>query len=237
MAKHLNVQFSGRIGPLVGCLRDGKYYYRSRPGKVRQTNATKASSGIFAVASKAGKIMRQYLEHSIPNPKDPNMQRQLLGRISNWLRTNNGLPPQATNDIPFVNHFNFNPARPLKEALRIQLSFIQTGTGQTQLQIPAFVPVEAIKAPAHTAQIDICISAVALRLDNNNIFGNESLTITVPYNNMLQPAQRILFPLQTRAGNILIAALQLRYQVVKGTQLIYAKADKVPAAIAGAVYL
>ncbi len=33
MAKELNMQFSGRIGPLVGCLRDGKYYYRSRPAK------------------------------------------------------------------------------------------------------------------------------------------------------------------------------------------------------------
>lgn len=237
MAKNLNMQFSGKIGPLVGCLRHGKYHYRSLPGKVQQTDATKASSAIFALASKAGKIMRHNLEHSIPNPKDPNMQRQLLARIKYWLRTNNGLPPQSTNDIPFVNHFNFNPARPLEEALRIQLSFIQTGPGLTQLQIPAFVPVQAIKAPARTTQLELCISAVSMRLGNYNSFGNESLTITVPYNDTPQPAQQIPIALQTDQGNILIAALQIRYITGEGPHKKYLAAAKSPAAIVGAVYM
>jgi hypothetical protein len=237
MARELNMQFSGKIGPLIGCRRHGKYYYRSRPGKIHQTEATKKSSGIFALASMAGCIMRQYLQHAIPNPKDINMQRQLVGRISNWLRLTNGLPPQPTATIPFVNHFNFNPAKLLEDALRIPLGFIQTGPGLTQLQIPAFVPVEGIKAPAHTTHIELCISALALRLDSYTSFGNESLTITLPYDNTPQPAQQILLALQTEPGNILIAALQLRYVVEANTQIKYLAAEKLPAAIVGAVYL
>jgi hypothetical protein len=237
MAKELNMQFSGRIGPLIGCLRYGKYYYRGRPDKVRQTKATIASSSIFAQASKAGKIMRLHLQHSIPNPRDIHMQRQLAGRISNWLRQSKGQPAQPTADIPFVNHFNFNPAKPLQEALRIPLSFIQTGPGLTQLQMPAFIPAEAIKAPARITQIELCISAVAFCLDCDTGIGSENLTITVAYNNTPQPLQQIALPLPTNTGNILIVALQLRYMVEAGGQLNYVKADKFPAAIVGAVYL
>jgi hypothetical protein len=237
MAKELNMQFRGRIGPLAGCLRHGKYYYRSKSAKVQQTKATKASSSIFAQASKAGKIMRRQLQPSIPNPKDINMQRQLVGRISNWLRLSKEQPILPTANIPFVNHFNFNPAKPLEQVLRIPLSFTQTGPGLTQLQIPPFIPVKAIKAPAHTTHIELYISAVALRLNSDASYGNQSLTIKLFYNNTLQPAQQIALPLQTDPGNILIAAMQMRYALQKGAQLSYAKTDKQPAAIVGAVYL
>jgi len=237
MARELNMQFSGRIGPLIGCKRYGKYYYRSRPGKVRQTKATKASSSIFALASMAGKIMRQYLQHSIPNPKDKEMQCRMVGRISDWLRLAKGQPAQPTADMPFVNHFDFNPDKPLEEAWRLPLACRVTGPGMAVLQIPAFVPVEAIKAPANTTHIQLCISAVALRLDNYSNFGTESLTIDMAYNDTAQPGQQIDLPLQTEPGNILIAAMQLRYGMEKGTQLTYLKTDKLPAAIVGALYL
>jgi hypothetical protein len=237
MAKQLNMQFSGRIGPLIGVLRYGKYHYRIRSGKIQQTEATKASSSIFALASKAGKIMRLYLGHSIPNPKDINMQRQLVGRISNWLRLSGKLPPHSSTDIPFVNHFNFNLAKPLEEALRIPLVFKPTGPGQTELQLPAFIPVEVIKAPAHTTQIEFCISAVSLRLNNDNSFGYQSITITIPYNNTAQPARQVVLPLQTEEGNILIAAIQLRFMMETKSKLTMVKAYKLPAAIVGAVYL
>jgi len=237
MARELNMQFSGKIGPLIGCLRHGKYYYRSKSGKIRQTEATKASSSIFALASKAGSIIRQYLQHSIPNPKDIQMQRRLAGSISNWLRLSKGQPLQPTSSIPFVNHFDFNPAKPLEYAWRLSSGFMVTGPGMAQLQLPAFVPVEAIKAPANTTHIQLCISDVALKLDSYSNFGTESFTIDMTYNDTVQPAQSIALQLQTEPGNILIAALQIRYGTEKAGQLTYLKADKLPAAIVGAVYL
>jgi hypothetical protein len=109
MGKKINIQFSGKIGPLVGCLRYGKYYYRCQPNKVRQTSATKQSSNNFGLASKAGKIIRLYLAAAILNTKDQHMHKKLATGIGNWLGLFKGLPPQPTTDIPFVNHFNFNP--------------------------------------------------------------------------------------------------------------------------------
>lgn len=238
MAKELNMQFSGRIGPLVGCFRDGKYYYRGRPKKVRQTRATKQSSNYFGLAAKAGKIMRLYLAQSIPNAKDLHMQRRLETCISKWLRADNSLPPKPATDISFVNHFNFNAELPLEEKLRMAINFKQTGAGLTELQIPAFVPVNAAKAPAGTTQLEFCISAVALRLGDDGCFGSSTVTITIPYNNTLQDAQQVILPLQTQPGNILIVALQLRYGVQEAGEINYRKfAGKSTAAIVGAVYL
>jgi hypothetical protein len=106
------------------------------------------------------------------------------------------------------------------------------------LQLPAFVPVNHVKAPAGTTQLEFIISAVALRLGDDGCFGNCSHTITIPYNNTLQHAQQLALPLQTGPGNILIAALQLRYGVQQAGEINYRKfAGKSTAAIVGAVYL
>ena len=235
MAKEINMQFSGQIGPLVGCLRYGKYYYRSRPATVKQSRATQASSSIFGLASTAGKIIRHGLVHSIPNSLDMKMQQQLAGCISKWLRLD--MSPQSTTAIPFVHHFNFNPARPLEETMLIPLEFIPLSPGTCQLQIPAFVPVTAIKTPAHTTQVECCISAVVLAPGGSTSTDNTTHTLTVPYTDELQAAQDIPLPLQTQPGYMVIVALRLRYIIEKGTGFTYAATDKEPAAIIAAVYL
>lgn len=237
MAKELNMQFSGRIGPLVGCLRDGKYYYRSRPGKVQQSKATKISSNYFGLAAKAGKIIRLYLAASIPAPKDLHMQRRLEACISKWLRSNDCLPPKPAGDIPFVNHFNFKPEITLEEKLKVPVGFIQTGTGIMTFRLPAIVPAKDVKAPAGTTHLEFCISSVSLRLGRDDCFGNSSHTITMPYNNILQHAQEIVMPLQTEPGNLLVAALQLRFGIEQQGGISYSKMKaKHVAAITGAVY-
>lgn len=238
MAKKLNMQFSGRIGPLVGCLRDGAYHYRGRPASVQQTMATKKSAGRFGTASKAGKVMRSYLVKSIPNAKDLHMQRRLQNAISAWLQLDVALPPKPTANIPFVNHFNFNPEIPLEEKLKIAIDFEQTSPGLTMLRIPSFVPVNQVKAPAGTTHLQFCISAAALRLNDDTCFGNSDFILTIPYNDELQPAQPITLAMQTQPGNILIAALQLRYGIQQVAEINYRKlAEKSTAAIVGAVYL
>jgi hypothetical protein len=238
MAKKLNMQFSGTIGPLVGCQRYGTYYYRGRPASVQQTMATKKSAGRFGIASKAGKVMRSYLAKSIPNAKDLHMQRRLQNAIAAWLQLDIALPPKPTADIPFVNRFNFNPEIPLEEKLKIAIDFEQGGPGCTLLRIPAFVPVKQVKAPAGTTHLQFCISTAALRLSDDNCFGNHDCILTIPYNDALQPVQQITLPLQTMPGNLLIAALQIRFGILQSADINYRKlAAKSTAAIVGAVYL
>lgn len=238
MAKKLNIQFSGRIGPLVGCLRDGKYYYRGRPVKVKQTKATKQSAGHFGIAAKAGKIMRLNLAQSIPNTKDQPMQLSLASAIGKWLRIKSTLPPAPVSDIPFVNHFNFNPEVPLEEKLKIAIAFEHSGPGIAKLRLASFVPLQQVKAPAGTTHLQFSISAAALRLSDDTCYGSSHFTFTIPYNDTLNNAQEIALPLQTDPGNLLIAALQLRYGMNQAAEINYRKlAAKSTAAIVGAVYL
>jgi hypothetical protein len=238
MAKDLNIQFSGRIGPLVGCRRYGKYYYRCRPAKVHQTEATMLSSNNFGLASKAGKLMRLYLAASIPNIKDKHMQKRLAKHIASWLGLHKGLPPQPTADIPFVNRFNFNPEEGLEEKLKIAIGFSQTGPGLTVLQLPCFVPAYDVKAPSGTTHLEFCINAVALRPGDDGCYGSHNSTITIVYDNSMQQAQQVAIPLQTQPGNMLITAMQLRYGVQEAGEVNYRKfAAKSAAAIVGAVYL
>jgi hypothetical protein len=238
MAKQLNMQFSGRIGPLVGCQRDGKYYYRSRPKKFRQTAATQKAAGIFGLAAMACKVMRLYLEPCIPNPKDQPMRRQLEGRIRQWLGMQASLPPQSTADIPFVNHFNFNEDHRLSDRLTLTPIFSISGAGTALLQLPAFVPCRQVKAPAGATHLQLTIGSVALQLDSYPCFGSSSTTISLPYDDALQPAQEFTLPLQSAPGHILIAAMQLRYGVQEGAEISYRKhAAKAVAAIVGAIYV
>ncbi len=182
--------------------------------------------------------MRLYLAQSIPDAKNIHMQRKLESSFSKWLRLENTMPPKPTNDIPFVNHFSFNPELKLKEKLKLSIGFKETGTHVTELQLSAFVPVDAVKAPAGTTHIEFCISGVALRLGDDGYYGSHSSTITMAYNNILQDARQIAIPVQTQPGNILIAALQLRYGVQEASVINYRKfAAKHVAGIVGAVYL
>jgi hypothetical protein len=238
MAKEINMQFSGRIGSVIGCLRDGKYYYRSVPEKVRQTKATRLSSNNFGLASKAGKMIRRYLAASIPNATDRHMHKRLAGSIANWLGLFKGLPPQPTAEIPFVHHFNFNPETKLAERWKIALNFQQVIPGLAELHIPPFVPVNDVIAPTGTTHLEFCINAVAVRLGDDTIYGSSSFSITMPYNPVLQDAQQVALPLETRAGNLLVVALQLRFGIEEAGQIFYNKHHgKEVAAIVGAVYL
>lgn len=238
MAKQLNMQFSGRIGPLVGCLRDGKYYYRSRSKSPKQTDATQKAAGKFGLAARACKVMRTNLLPCIPNPRDKDMRLRLEGRIRLWLGQQGSMPLQATADIPFVNHFNFNAADRLVERFTINPVFSITGPGSAMLQLPAFIPANQVKAPAGTTHLQLTIAAVALRLNDYTCYGSNSTVITLPYNAVLQPAQEFNMDLQAEPGNILVAAMQLRYGVQEGVAVSYRKHEsKTVAAIVGAMYM
>lgn len=237
MAKELNMHFSGRIGPLVGCFRDGKYYYRSKPARMRQSKGTKRMATLFGLAAGMGKQIRLQLAPSIPNPRDKAMRLRLEGRIRQWLAINNGLPAQATDDIPFINQFNFHATDSLEEKLPFK-PLIQIGSGgEVLLHLPAFIPNRQVKAPAGTAQLQLCLSAVTLRPGSDNAAGNSSI-LHIPYNGILQPAQLVQLQLPPGSGQLLLAALQLKFGIQQSGGIDYDKlAGRSVAAISAARYL
>lgn len=238
MAKKLNMQFSGTIGPLVGCLRYGQYHYRGKSKKYTQTAATVASAGKFGLAAIACKVMRIHLDPCLPNPKDQDMRLRLEYRIRQWLGQQASVPPPPVADIPFVNHFNFNAADRLSERLKISPVFSITGPNEAMLRLPGFVPLNQVNAPTGTSHLQLTICSVALRLNSHTCYGSSHTVISLPYNEVMQPAQEFKLVLETEPGNMLIAAMQLRFGVQENTEINYRKHEKkTVAAITGAMYI
>ncbi len=52
------VTFTGKVGGLIGYKRNGKYFLRSVPEKVRQSKATKRAAKRFGAASRKGALIR-----------------------------------------------------------------------------------------------------------------------------------------------------------------------------------
>ncbi len=55
------VTFTGKVGDLIGYKRNGKYFLRSAPEKVRQSKATKRAAKRFGAASRKGALIRSAL--------------------------------------------------------------------------------------------------------------------------------------------------------------------------------
>lgn len=167
MARDIQFRIKGRMGNLVFYERWGKIYARSHGGPIRQSEATKKANTKFGQASSIAKWQRQLLLPAIPNARSLPMQRKFTGALSNWLRSYAG-EPGPTENMAFVNHFNFNPDAPLETALRVPVGFSQSAKGIFTCSLPAFVPVQAIKAPAGTSNISLLIAVSSCGLYNNH---------------------------------------------------------------------
>src|ERR1044072_1522311 len=53
------LKFTGRLDNVIGYRRNGKYFLRSMPEKVRQTASTRRAARHFGMASRKGKLIRK----------------------------------------------------------------------------------------------------------------------------------------------------------------------------------
>ncbi len=73
---------SGKMGNIIFYKRNGNYFARIAPDKVKQTAPTKTRSKNFDIAFSAGKTLQKLLLPSLPFPKDKKMQSRFLGAIA-----------------------------------------------------------------------------------------------------------------------------------------------------------
>ncbi|MET3880872.1 hypothetical protein [Chitinophaga sp. OAE865] len=98
MAKQTGlIQFTGKLGNVIGYRRNGACYLRSLPEKVRQTTATRQASRNFGIASSKGKLIRQAIV--------PHLDIFPGGSMGNCL---NKTLIQAGKDLHSLEGFQFN---------------------------------------------------------------------------------------------------------------------------------
>jgi hypothetical protein len=216
MAKNIALFFSGTIGPVVICKRNGKYYAREKRNRIAQTPATKRCGGNFGKASGMGKILRPLLEPVLPFPKDQVMQRSFSGAINSWFSSNDigSLSPQTS--LPFLNAFSFNTATSIQERWKLPMEVTQPSGDLLQLLIPSFVPIQTITAPAGTARILCTVITASCGLNTVSGDACRPVNFTIPYTNDIVPEQIIPLPVYAGNGCLVLTVMRLNFQYADG---------------------
>lgn len=224
----------GRINNIVFFERAGTFMARSLPAKVNMHPASKVCSGNFGKASACGKTLRTALAPVPPFAKDRRMQVRFSGAIARLLGGSNVQDIAPANNIPCITGFDFNAATSIASRWTLALTVSQPANGLVQVQVPAFVPAQVMRAPAHCAAIEVVFTAAGCLLANAAATGSHTVTLSIPYNEVPVPAQVIHLPVGTPAGALVITAVALRYRLSNGN---YADQPSfLPASVIGAAY-
>lgn len=101
MAKQASLlRFTGKIGDLIGYCREGEYFTRSVPGKVRQTPGTKRAAYNFGIASRKGRLVRNAFAADLNVHCDSSAGNRLNGMFVKAGRNN----PAALAGFKFNKH-------------------------------------------------------------------------------------------------------------------------------------
>jgi hypothetical protein len=116
-------KFTGRLQNVIGYRRNGKYFFRSMPDKVKQTAATRHAARRFGMASRKGKLIRKAFR--------PYLDMRYDGTLVN--RLNKLFIQSGTNGLQALRGFHFNRHTGLEKMFLVPPVFTVNGT----LHIPA----------------------------------------------------------------------------------------------------
>ena len=236
MAIQVSNFISGKMANVIFYQQYGKWIARSAPGPIKQSSNTKKRNQNFGVAATAGRLLREQLGNGIPFPKDKLMQSRLSGAIIKWL----GKEPVANlapqQNLPYISGFSFNTATDFNSRVRIKPAVSRPNNDELQLQLTAFTPAKAFTAPAGTAIVEYCITAVACHLlqANQAAIKAEKL-LSFAYNDVAVPAQQYTLTMPATEGSLLLTVASVRFLKADG-QLID-KVNYLPAEVVDARYV
>ena len=178
MAKQTSIiPFTGRLGNMIGYYRDGNYYLRSMPKKVRQTTHTRRAAKRFGIASKRGALIRKAIYGELDIPCDSNHVTRLTA----------ALITASTNNLQAIQDFRFNQPAGISRFFAIAPVFTEDG----QLHIPAqtlpkFKGIRYWEVKVIATRIDfkkhkaIDTDVDGITIDPRHTFTGASLSVSVP---------------------------------------------------------
>ena len=234
MASQKNNHLSGLLGNVIFYEFRGKQCARSRPGRVKQSEAAKISSEQFGRASKISAKLRSGFHELLPDTKNKNMMYRLNKVLFQWLR--NGDPVDSAQGFSFIDQFQFNEKTSLTEKLKLPLTIDWDEPGRIIVNIPKLLPSRDIAAPAGTETVQWQIAAVSCKIfDHNKFEGDYAVrTIDIIYNEEPVPANKIELPFILKPGLLTVVGLAMKYKVAaKGTSVPVNDERWLPAGIIG----
>ena len=204
---------SGAIGNIV-FVNDGKRsYVRSRPAKVKQTEATRAESAVFGMVSEREKWLRFQILSDLNCPSVQYFAARHRARLRKLIvmpeEKNTAEKPYFGNPETLAG-FDFNPKMEWTTCTNFCIG-TKSDNENTTISIPELRWGREIKAVAGAKEssLDICIFSVNLNAEQPNFSTLEKISAKISANQPLK-AQSLSLP-HSENGNWRLVAACLKY--------------------------
>jgi len=184
-------KFTGRLDNVIGYRRNGKYFLRSMPDKVRQTAATKRAARQFGIASRKGKLIRKAFRPHL----DVRYDCSLVNRL-------NKLFIQAGPDsFPDLQGFHFNRHTGLEKLFTIPPIFTVNGT--------LHVPAQELEPQGTNTHLEVRLIAVRLDFRTQRLISSEASSAIIALDEDT-PFNGLALNVPTEGEGVLMVTLQCR---------------------------
>ena len=185
------LKFTGRLQNVIGYRRNGKYFLRCMPDKVRQTAPTKRAARHFGMASRKGKLIRKAFH--------PHLDMRYDGTLVNRL---NKLFIQAGKDhFPNLQGFHFNRHTGLEKLFLIPPVFTVNGA--------LYIPAQELLPQGNNMHIELRLIATRISFAENRVISTEVATAIIELNED-EPFKGMALNVPVEGEGALMVALQYR---------------------------
>lgn len=197
-----------------------------------------SKKGDQVIAEKASETLRTLLQPALPFPNNKKMHQDFGNVIFKWMKTQSWRSKFPAVNLSFIHGFSFNEKIPLYQCWRLKVSIIKKRTDVLELEIPAFVPLEAIWAPEDTVSIECIISIGSCALETGKSNGGVVFPISIPYDGKEISAYKTDISIPTPEGSLVVCVASLNYIVnSKGAEEHVTNPEFLPSGVISSMYV
>ena len=197
MAKQAGIiKLKGTIGGVSFYKSQDGYLAREKGGVEKERimtdpafQRTRENGAEFGVAGKAVKLTTSAFRPVLLNAADGRVGSRLIQRMVKVLQADTvnarGARTVAGGDPTLLKGFEFNSRSTLGGTMYVPLTkAIDRVTGEVEVSVPSFVPVNSIVAPSGTTHFKIAVMATHIDFATEEFVHDVKETALTPYNNV-----------------------------------------------------
>jgi hypothetical protein len=234
MGKQTNIKLSGTFENVIYYQREGEFYMREKPPKVKRVPVAIMNSGIFGMSATYSGILRELLKPVLPVPGNRPIMYRVNKAFGNWLRTDPFINSGPVDAIPAFNGLSLHPQNELRQFFKVPVNVNRNAKGQLLLQLPSFDPVLEIKAPAGTTSVQMQMAVAAMPIEGSTSRDFIATDFLFDYIPGIVAARDIDLAIGTAVGRLLIAVVSLQY--FTSNNVVVNQLTWKPAGIVGSFY-
>ncbi len=183
---------TGRVAHLVYRNLNGQQIVQVHPGKLKQTQATKASGSEFRQCSSWAKQLRVGLHSFLVDLTDSYMYRRLTGQLYHAILANTDKPrgerTPLTSDMKSLEDFEFNTHSPFSRYFKSEIAVAMDAERKITVTIPALDSGTDLHFPQEADKAELIVLVYATDFgDSQNPFEN-FFTLNLQQNTALSEA-------------------------------------------------